>query len=195
MIARRLEALAAELAVLRTRARWNGALALAALAAAPLAAAWNGALAAGLVAGGLFEALLAARAISRRHDIVALLAPHVEAYELPEVRRYVAALGSRASRLQMAATLRELVAMPPPVPRLEALIRSHRAQLNELADDLEDPETEIAPLSAVALFSLVNEMGDSPLFNPLAPTGELHSALIRIHDGIRHGGGRRQHAA
>lgn len=195
MIARRLEALAAELGALRARARWNGALALAALAAAPLAAAWNGALAAGLVAGGLFEALLAARAIGRRHDIVALLAPHVEAYELPEVRRYAATLASRASRLQMAATLREVVAVPPPVPRLEALIRSHRAQLNELADDLEDPETEIAPVSAVALFSLVNEMRDSPLFDPLAPTGELHSALLRIHDGIRHGAGRRPHAA
>jgi len=172
---------------LGARRWWSAGLALVSLASAPVAAQWSKALAAGLLIGGLVEGMLALSASSRRHDLLARLAARPDTYELPEVRRFGAALTSRSSREWMAASLREIVAMPPPFDHLERQIAEHRGDLLELADDLVDSETEVAPVSAVALFSLLNDGRESPLFNPLAPTGELHSALLRIHDGIRHG--------
>lgn len=192
MIARRLEALSLEVRELGARRRWSAGLALASLASAPLAAHWSKALAAGLVLGGLAEGVLALSASSRRHDLLARLAARADTYELPEVRRFGAALTSRSSREWMAASLRELVATPPTSDRLEREIAEHRSDLLELAGDLVDPETEVAPVSAVALFSLLNDGSTSPLFNPFAPTGELHSALLRIRDGIRRGSPRRR---
>ena len=191
MIARRLEALSIEVRELGARRWWSAGLALAALAGAPVAAHWNRGLAAGLLIGGLVEGVLALSASSRRHDLLARLAARPDTYELPEVRRFGAALTSRSSREWMAASLRVIVTVPPPHDHLEHQIAEHRDDLLELADDLVDSETVISPVSAVALFSLLNDGRESPLFNPFAPTGELHSALLRIHDGIRHGRGRR----
>lgn len=191
MIARRLEAFSLEVRELGARRLWSAGLALAALAGAPVAALWSKPLAAGLLIGGLVEGMLALSASSRRHDLLARLAARPDTYELPEVRRFGEALTSRRSREWMAASLHEIVAMPPPDDRLERQIAEHRADLLELADDLVDPETGVAPVSAVALFSLLNDVRDSPLFDPFAPTGELHAALLRIHDGIRHGAARR----
>ncbi len=195
MIARRLDAFAVEVRELSSRTRWTAGLALASLAAAPIAQHWSGALAAGLALGGLVEGVLALSAASRRHELVARLAAQPDAYELPEVRRYAVALTSRKSREQMAALLREVVALPPPDSRIEHEIAAHRADLLELADDLMDPGTEVAPLSAVALHTLLNDVRGSPLFDAVAPTGELHSALIRIHDGLRHRASDRPHRA
>ncbi len=186
MIARRLDALAVEVRELGFRRRWNAALAVAALAAAPVAAHWSKPVGAGLVLGALVEGVFALSAASRRHDLLARLAARPDTYELPEVCRYAAALTSQKSRERMAASLRDVVALPPPDSQLECEIAAHRADLLELADDLVDPETEVAPVSAVALHALLNDARESPLFNPVAPTGELHSALIRIHDGVRH---------
>lgn len=195
MIARRLEALSIEVRELGARRWWSAGLALASLASAPVAAHWSTALAAGLVIGGLVEGVLALSAASHRHDLLARLAARPDTYELPEVRRFGAALTSKRSRERMATLLREIVAMPPAVDHLERQIAEHRGDLLELADDLVDSETDIAPVTAVALFSLLNDGRESPLFNPLAPTGELHSALLRIHDGIRHGRARRPAAS
>lgn len=189
MIARRLEALSLEVRDLGARRRWSAGLALAALAGAAVAVRWSGPLAAGLLVGGLVEGVLALSASSRQHDLLARLAASADTYELPEVRRFGTSLTSRRSREWMAASLRDIVALPPPCDRLEREVAEHRDHLLELADDLLDAEIDVAPVSAVALFSLLNDGPDSPLFNPLAPTGELHSALLRIHAGFR----RRRH--
>src|SRR5262249_6974814 len=147
--ARQLDFHASELRRLR-RDRCESA----ALAVVTAAAAWaiHGVapmLTVPLAAGVVLETFLALRALIRRQELVRLLAADQQARELPEVKRYVARLGSDLQRRRLANELAPLLELPGLV--------AERERLAALVDDLRNPEVEIEPFAIVDLNRLLED--------------------------------------
>lgn len=187
MIARRLEAYAAELAALR-RMSFDRMLvaAGATLGAAAASAAGRPAFASALLLGAIALAVLAAGTRLQRGDLIEALAADPSAHEIPEVRSYALAFASPARRAEMARSIRLLLtptAGAAAVP-LAARVGEHRRELEAIADELANPRAAIDPACAVACYRLLTDGRSSPLWSRELGSRELRSALRRIHSGI-----------
>lgn len=195
MDARFVDQAARELASLRRLGLQQAALALGAGFAAVPAAFLDAGLAVALGAGALFEALFALTASARRRACVASLAVHREAYHLPEVRRYGAALATmktrRALARSIAAMLRGASDSRLGVDLVDRVTWQAPA-LAALAHALIESESDVEPTAVAACVQLLTDGRASPLLNPALPRTELEHTLRRIHAGISPGGSGRR---
>lgn len=136
-----------------------------------------------LFTGGVVVGALGIRAVVREWDLVDRLAGESEAYVIPQVRDCAAREASWERRRQMAATIRGVAPAPghPNVARLEAVA----AELELLAQELEDESLELDPAAAVAcmrLFTGVDRRG--PLFDEIVPVDELRARILHVLTGF-----------
>ena len=156
-----------------------GALALALAVAATLV---TPSLALPLFLGGLGVGLLGVQALWRRWDLVDRLAGDRDAYSIPEVRAYAARETTMERRRGLASLIRSTLGSEGTVgeARVDAL-----AELETLAAELDDPELELDPASAVSCVHLLTDPVESPLLDPRHPADELRARILRIRQGFR----------
>lgn len=183
---RALERAAHELDRQRQRGCQAAALAASAALAAGVAAMFSLPVAVALGAGAFLEALLAAVAVGRRHELVARLALEPAAYALPVVAAYGARVAQESQRARLAAWLVEVIteACMPHSLYLGDRVALVSQELEALARELVSPTRSVEPISAVACRRLLTHAVESPLYNPDLPLEDLHSALRRIRAGI-----------
>ncbi len=158
-----------------------GGLASLALAATHLRPDFVLPLAAGTVAGVAFGL----RALTKRQDLIDLLASDRDAQAIPPIRAYAEQLSSRAQRRRVAAELRGLLlrAEQGELP-FQCRIRACSGELRELADQL-DSDLDLDPTAAVECVRLVDDGMRSPLFGAETTAADLHSRLLRLLSGFR----------
>lgn len=187
MNAREIDAAARDVASLRQIASAQIALGLVAGFAAELTFALDARLAAAFGAGAVVEALLAALSAARRRALVADLALHHEAYEIPEVRHYGERLTTAATRRafarSIAIVLRSAATDGPGVYLADRVV-SQAPALAGLARALVEPENVVEPTAMAACEQLLTDGRASPLLNPALGPSELEAAVRRIHGGI-----------
>jgi hypothetical protein len=139
-----------------------------------------------LIAGGLFECVVALEAVHARRQLIARLALQPAAYELPEVAAYGTRAAELPQRARLAAWIFEIVAeaRSPHSLYLGDRVDLVAHDLQALANELVSPARSVAPESAVACRRLLTRMTESPLYNPGLPLEDLHVALHRIRAGI-----------
>ena len=174
---------------LRRRRRWSVSAAVLGAAAAAVALpalALSTPVALALAAGGLFECLVALEAVHARRQLIARLALHPAAYELPEVAAYGTRAAALPQRARLAAWIFEIVAeaRSPYTLYLGDRVDLVAHDLQALAHELVSPARSVAPESAVACRRLLTRMTESPLYNPGLPLEDLQLALRRIRAGI-----------
>jgi hypothetical protein len=183
---RDLEHAAHELRRRRRRGVTAAALAVAAGAVTLPALALSTPFALALAAGGLFERVVALEAVHARRQLIARLALHPAAYELPEVAAYGTRAAALPQRARLAAWIFEIVAeaRSPHSLYLGDRVDLVAHDLQALARELVSPGRSVAPESAVACRRLLTRMTESPLYNPGLPLEDLQLALHRIRAGI-----------
>jgi hypothetical protein len=183
---RDLEHAADELRRRRRRGVSAAVLGAAAVAMALPALALSPSVAVALVAGGLFECVVALEAAHSRRQLIARLALQPAAYELPEVAAYGTRAAELPQRARLAAWIFEIVAdaRSPHSLYLGERVDLVAQDLQALAHELVSPARSVAPESAVACRRLLTRMAESPLYNPGLPLEDLHLALHRIRAGI-----------
>jgi hypothetical protein len=174
---------------LRRRRRWGVSAAVLGAAAAVVALpalALSTPFALALAVGGLFECLVALEAVYSRRQLIARLALHPAAYELPEVAAYGTRAAELPQRARLAAWIIEIVteARSPHSLYLGDRVDLVAHDLRALAHELVSPARSVAPESAVACSRLLTRMTESPLYNPGLPLEDLQVALHRIRAGI-----------
>lgn len=187
MDARALSQAAAELASLRRLALERLAVALGAVLVVGPATFVSPSLAVALGVGAVFETALALGSSARHRATVASLAVRREAYLIPEVRRYGAALATMKSRRTLARSIASLLrdASGPRVGvELVKRVAWQAPALAALARALIEADNVVEPTAMAACVQLLTDGRASPLLNPALPRTELDRALRRIHAGI-----------
>ncbi len=126
------------------------------------------ALAMPFLVGAVGVGFLGVRAYVRRTFLVADLAAEPDAYAIPAVRSY----GLRAASLDHRHTLARTIRVEAGEPRLAPV----GAELEQVAEKLDDDGRRLDPCSLVALEQWLRDPGGS-FRNPEAPAGELRARL------------------
>jgi hypothetical protein len=111
-----------------------------------------------------------------------------ELIQLPDLESERKRLQSMRTRRALAAGLRRTADPIQPSRRLDPCpilvdrVAMVRAQLLELANDLEEAQTP-DPASVALLRELLTN-GTGPLYNPNLPADDLHTTLVRARAGI-----------
>jgi len=155
-------------------------------ALAGLAFTFASALGFALAFGSVVALGLALVAGLKRHFLIERLTLDRDAYAIEAVRSRGRRLTSRRARKRLSQSLRTLPAdasqrtscVPPD------RVAAFAADIDEIARELEQPETDVDPVSAAACLRLLTHGADSPLLNPDLPIEDLRAALMRIRGGI-----------
>ena len=179
MYARAVDDASARLRDLR-REEWEQlGLGASALALAILATQVHQELAVPLFLGGIVIGALGIRALWRHWDLVERLSGEREAYVIAEVLSRAMRETTMARRRSFAARVRgELREQPA------ARIGTAAAELEALANELEDPGLGLDPASAVACQRLLTDLDESPLLNPSMSAADLRGRVGRIRSGF-----------
>lgn len=183
MYAREVEEARASLKELRLTEREDLVLAALAFGASLLATQLFPQLALPLFLGGVTIGVLGMRAVVRQWDLVDRLTGERDAYVIPQVLECAAREATPERRRSMAATIRSIV--PTPGHPNEARIEAVAAELELLAQELEDDALELDPAAAVAcmrLFTDVDRRG--PLFDEFVPVDELEARIRHVLTGF-----------
>jgi hypothetical protein len=172
---------ATRLRELRREEQEDLALGALALGLAVLAASVTPSLALPLFAGGLGVGVLGVRALWRRWDLVERLSGDPDAYAIPEVLHFAEREATLDRRRSLAALVRLRLAEPG--CGFEARVAQAADDLRALADELEDPDSDLDPACAVACARLLGDPG-SPLLDPGCSACELRGAIRRIRAGF-----------
>jgi hypothetical protein len=181
-----------KLDALRAQARDFGVACALSLAGAVVALAVDSRLALGLAAVAFGTAVLCARSVWRRRELLVMLLAERDAYSIAAVRRQAARFATPKRRHRLGAWLRKLVAVadgvqhPPSthVRVIDARVRSRRERLLKLADAFEDDRTEVHPASVALLHQVLTRPGLSPLYNVGLQEDLVDLALHRVEAGV-----------
>ena len=150
-----------------------------ALALAILATQVHQKLAVPLFLGGIVVGARGIRSLWRHWDLVERLSGERVAYVIAEVLRRAMRETTMARRRGFAARVRgELREQPPD------RIGAASAELEALANELEDPGLALDPACAVACQRLVTDLDESPLLNPTMSAADLRGRVDRIRSGF-----------
>lgn len=136
-----------------------------------------------LFAAALVGLALAGRAFFRRLELVDRLLLERGAHAIPEIRREAERLASMPRRRALAQSLRTKLTPPEGYPMRERILAA-ADELRALADDLENEELSLDPLSAAECNAFLNDHEKSPLLNDLLPEGNVRSWIRRIRFGF-----------
>lgn len=154
----------------------------------PFAIAWRVSYLIAIAASIIPAAILAIGAHIARQRRLATMALSPELVQLPDLESERKRLQSVRSRRALAAGVRRTADPIQPSRRLDPCpvlvdrVAAVRAQLFELADDLE--QTQTPDPACVALLHELLTTGSSPLYNPNVPADELHTTLARARAGL-----------
>ena len=154
----------------------------------PFAIAWRVSYLIAIAASIILAALVAISAHIARRRRLATMALSPELVQLPDLESERKRLQSVRSRRALAAGVRRTADPIQPSRRLDPCpvlvdrVAAVRAQLFELADDLE--QTQTPDPACVALLHELLTTGSSPLYNPNVPADELHTTLARARAGL-----------
>jgi hypothetical protein len=182
MYARAVDDAAARLGELRREEREDLGLASLALGLAVAATQVHPELVVPLFLGGLAVGAFGLRALWRRWELVDRLAGEPDAYVISEVRAYASREAGSDKRHGYAAWIRSKVLHPEPA--LAPRIAAAAAELEALADELDDEDLRLEPACAVACLRLLTDLAASPLLNPGLPADDLRSRVIQIRAGF-----------
>jgi len=145
-----------------------------------------------LAAAALATLVLAGRSIWRRRELVVMLMPRRDAYEIETVRSEATRFATPARRQRLGAWLRQIIAVadgeqrPPSqnVRVINARVEPRRERLLRMAEALEDDAREVHPASVALLHQMLTRPGVSPLYNPGLDEDLLDLGLHRVEAGI-----------
>jgi hypothetical protein len=180
MYARAVEDAAARLSELRDEEREQLGLGAVALLLSIAATQINQDFAIPLFLGGLVVGGLGVRALWRRWDLVERLSAKRDAYVIEEVLGRALRETTTARRRSFAARIRTELSEQRAI-RLGAAV----AELQTLANELEDASLALDPAAAVACQRLLTDVDHSPLLNPTLPVDGLRGDVARIRSGFR----------
>ncbi|MGD0456063.1 MAG: hypothetical protein ABSB69_20960 [Solirubrobacteraceae bacterium] len=144
----------------------------------------------GMTAALMISAAVCAVAAAWTNDVrveyLERLAIDRDAYQIPAVRRFGERLVAPAERRRLAAGLLCAVERASGHFGLAAPARldACAGELCDVARQLHDRRTDIAPTSAAACRRLLGRAAESPLYNEDLPPEDLTAALYRIKAGI-----------
>ncbi len=181
-----------KLDALRAQGRDFGVACVLSLLGALLAAAVDQRLTLGLAAVAFGTAVLCARSLWRRRELIVKLLAERDAYSIGAVRRQATRFATPKRRRRLGAWLRKLVAVadgdqhPPSttVRVIDARVRPRRERLLKLADAFEDDTRAVHSASVALLHQVLTRPGLSPLYNVGLQEDLLDLALHRIEAGI-----------
>ena len=168
---------------LRVDGRSDLGLALLAMGAAVAATILHPPFVMPLFAAALVGLALAGRAFFRRLELVDRLLLERVAHAIPEIRREAERLASMPRRRALAQSLRTKLTPLEGYPMRERILAA-ADELRALADDLENEELSLDPLSAAECNAFLNDHERSPLLNDLLPEGNVRSWIRRIRFGF-----------
>ena len=154
----------------------------------PFAIAWRVSYLIAVAASSILAAILAISTHVARRRRLATMALSPELVQLPHLESERKRLQSAGTRRALAAGLRRTADPVQPSRRLDPCpvlvdrVAAVRAQLLELANDLEQSQTPDPACVAVLRELLTN--GSSPLYNPNVPADDLHTTLARARAGL-----------
>jgi hypothetical protein len=154
----------------------------------PFAIAWRVSYLIAIAASIILATILAIAAHIARRRRLATMALSPALVQLPELESERKRLQSARSRRALAAGLRRTAEPIQPCRRLDPCpvlvdrVAAVRAQLLELASDLEQTQTPDPACVAVLHELLTN--GSSPLYNPNVPADDLRAILARARAGL-----------
>lgn len=145
-----------------------------------------------LAAAALATLVLAGRSIWRRRELVVMLMPRRDAYEIETVRSEATRFATAARRQRLGAWLRQIIAVadgeqrPPSqnVRVINARVEPRRERVLRIAEALEDDAREVHPASVALLHQMLTRPGVSPLYNPGLDEDLLDLGLHRVEAGI-----------
>ncbi len=154
----------------------------------PFAIAWRVSYLIAIAASIILAAILAIGTHIARRRRLATMALSPKLVQLPELESERKRLQSARTRGALAAGLRRTADPIQPSRRLDPCpvlvdrVAVVRAQLLELANDLERTQTP-DPASVAVLRELLTN-GSGPLYNPNVPAADLHTTLARARAGL-----------
>ena len=154
----------------------------------PFAIAWRVSYLIAIAASIILAALVAISAHIARRRRLATMALSPELVQLPDLESERKRLQSVRSRRALAAGVRRTADPIQPSRRLDPCpvlvdrVAAVRAQLLELANDLE--QTQTPDPACVALLHELLTLGSSPLYNPNVPADDLDTTLARARAGL-----------
>jgi hypothetical protein len=154
----------------------------------PFAIAWRVNYLIAIAASSILAAILAISTHAARRRRLATMALSPKLVQLPDLESERKRLQSARTRRALAAGLRRTADPIQPSRRLDPCpvlvdrVAAVRAQLLELANDLEQTQTPDPACVAVLRELLTN--GSSPLYNPNVPADDLHTTLSRARAGL-----------
>lgn len=145
-----------------------------------------------LAAAALATLVLAGRSIWRRRELVVMLMPRRDAYEIETVRSEATRFATAARRQRLGAWLRQIIAVadgeqrPPSqnVRVINARVEPRRERMLRIAEALEDNARQVHPASVALLHQMLTRPGVSPLYNPGLDEDLLDLGLHRVEAGI-----------
>jgi hypothetical protein len=149
-------------------------------------------LALALAAVAFGTAVLCARAVWRRRELIVMLLADRDAYSIAAVRRQGGRFATVKRRHRMGAWLRKIVAVadgdqhPPStnVRVIDARVRPRRERLLKLADAFDDDGRKVHPASVALLHQMLTRPGVSPLYNVGLQEDLVDLALHRVEAGV-----------
>ena len=154
----------------------------------PFAIAWRVSYLIAIAASSILAAILAISTHVARRRRLATMALSPKLVQLPDLEPERKRLQTARTRRALAAGLRRTADPIQPSRRLDPCpvlvdrVAAARAQLLELANDLEQTQTPDPTCVAVLRELLTN--GNGPLYNPNVPADELHTTLARARAGL-----------
>src|SRR5262245_13720860 len=136
-----------------------------------------------LLVGGLALAGLTVRALFRRWELIEELMLDRDAYGIPEVRARAEQAATLERRRSLSVSIRG--ALDAPLPGAGPGAAACRAELEELAGELDDSTLVLDPLCAVACEQLLCGTTDSPLYSRHWQREEVRSLVWQIRSGFR----------
>ena len=183
MYAREVEEAQTKLTELRSAGREKLVLAVLAFGVSLVATQLFPELAFPLFLGGVTVSVLGIRAVVRRWDLIDRLTGERDAYVIPQVLECATREATRERRRDMAARIRNL--SPAPGYPNEARIEAVAADLELLAQELDDDMLHLDPAAAVACMRLFTEVDRrGPLFDELVPVDELQARIRHALTGF-----------
>jgi hypothetical protein len=182
MYARAVDEAGSRLEELR-RAQHDGLLLGGLALALAIAATWVVApLALPLFAGGVFVGALGVRALWRRWDLVDRLAGERDAYVISEVLAYAARETTMERRHSAALAIRRTLEEPGPAGEPPGRVLA--AELEALAEELDDEALVVDPASAVACTRLLGDLAALRATEPRTSPDALRWRVRRIRSGF-----------
>jgi hypothetical protein len=131
-----------------------------------------------LLIGGVASLALGVRDEERRWALIDRLVLDTDAYRIPIVRRRAQQAATMTSRRAFASSIRILVRSGG--GQFEAVAE----ELDELADQLENPALDLDPACAVVCERLVGDVSERQLRNAAVSVEELRARVVRILGGF-----------